>query len=194
MVCLASPLPLSWAVLQRNSLTCRATPGNDSGSTSACLWPWSEGTLPAYWLILAIFNALTSVPACYLPLQWIAIAFQICVFFELYYLQYIFYAFCKITNEGPWQIWQRQSHDISLEQHTFQIYTYIQYCGNWWDSYNKMQKSQFRQLFSFSYDNISSVSNNKLRSTKLVSDVSFWFSNHWNPFWHWLNEVGAHLL
>jgi len=42
-----------------------------------------------------------------------------------------------------------------------------------WDSYNKMQQSQFRQLFSFSYDNISSVSNNKLRSTKLVSDVSF---------------------
>jgi len=44
-------------------------PGSDSGSTSACLWPWSEGTPPAYWpvckldLILATLSALTRVPA-----------------------------------------------------------------------------------------------------------------------------------
>jgi len=53
-------------------------PGSDSGFTSACPWLWSEETLPAYWLvckfdlILAIFNALTSVPARHLPLfnEW----------------------------------------------------------------------------------------------------------------------------
>jgi len=45
----------------------------DSGSTSACLWPWSEGTSPAYWpvckfdLILATLSSLTSVPAWHLP-------------------------------------------------------------------------------------------------------------------------------
>ena len=50
-----------------------ATPGSYSGSTSACLWPWSEGTPPAYWsvckfdLILATLSA-TSVPARHLPL------------------------------------------------------------------------------------------------------------------------------
>jgi len=49
-------------------------PGRDSGSTSACLWPWSEGTSLAYWpvckfnLILATLSALTSVPARHLPL------------------------------------------------------------------------------------------------------------------------------
>ena len=49
------------------------TPGRDRCSTSACLWPWSEGTLLAYWpvckfyLILATLSALTSVPACHLP-------------------------------------------------------------------------------------------------------------------------------
>jgi len=59
------------AVLQRNSLTCQATPGCDSGSTSAC--PWSKGTLPAYWpvckfdLISTIFCTLNSVPAHHLP-------------------------------------------------------------------------------------------------------------------------------
>jgi len=40
---------LYWAVSQTNSLTFQANPGSDSGSTSACLWPWSEGTPPAYW-------------------------------------------------------------------------------------------------------------------------------------------------
>ena len=78
--------------------------GSVSGSTSACLWPWSEGTPPAYWpvckfiLILAALSALTSVPAHYLPNashQWIAIAFRMCVFCELYCLQYVFYALCK---------------------------------------------------------------------------------------------------
>jgi len=51
------------------------------GSNSACLWPWTEGTLPAYWhvckfdlhLILAIFSALTSVPARHLPVYRIRI-------------------------------------------------------------------------------------------------------------------------
>ena len=78
--------------------------GSLSGSNSACLWPWSEGTPPAYWpvckfvLILAALNALTSVPVHYLPNashQWIAIAFRMCVFCELYCLQYVFYALCK---------------------------------------------------------------------------------------------------
>jgi len=72
--CMANPLPPSWAVLQRNSLTFQATPGSNSGFTSTCLWPWSEGTPPAYWpmckfdLILATLSALTSVPAHHLPL------------------------------------------------------------------------------------------------------------------------------
>ena len=74
LVCLASPLPPYWAVWQRNLLTFQATPGRDSGSTSACLWPWSEGTPLAYWpvckfdLILTTLSALTSVPACHLLL------------------------------------------------------------------------------------------------------------------------------
>ena len=74
LVCMTSPLPPSWAVSQRNFLTFQATPGRVSGSTSACLWPWSEGTLLAYWsvckfdLILATLSALTSVPARHLPL------------------------------------------------------------------------------------------------------------------------------
>jgi len=65
---MASPLPLAWAVLQKNTLTCRATPGRDNGSTSACLWPCSEETLPAYWpvckfdLISAIFSVLPVFP------------------------------------------------------------------------------------------------------------------------------------
>jgi len=55
-------------------LTFQATPGSDNGSTSACLWPWSEGTPPVYWSvckfdrILATISALTSVPARHLPL------------------------------------------------------------------------------------------------------------------------------
>jgi len=50
------------------------TPGSDSGFTSACPWPWSDGTLAACWLvctfdlILAIFGALTSALARHLPL------------------------------------------------------------------------------------------------------------------------------
>jgi len=56
------------------NLTFQVTPGRDSGSTSACLWPWSEGTPLAYWLvckfdlILATLSALTSVPAHHLTL------------------------------------------------------------------------------------------------------------------------------
>jgi len=74
LVCTASPLPPFLTVLQRNSLTFQATPGSDRGSTSTCLWLWSEGTPPAYWPvwkfdpISATLSALTSVPACHLPL------------------------------------------------------------------------------------------------------------------------------
>jgi len=63
LVCTASLLAPSRAVLERNLLTFQATRGSDSGSTSACLWPWSEGTPPAYWpvckfdLILATLTA-----------------------------------------------------------------------------------------------------------------------------------------
>jgi len=35
--------------LAKKLVDIRATPGSHSGSTSACLWPWSEGTPPAYW-------------------------------------------------------------------------------------------------------------------------------------------------
>ena len=58
----------------KNLLTFQATPERYSGFTSACLWPWSEGTPLAYWpvckfdLILATLSALTSVPARHLPL------------------------------------------------------------------------------------------------------------------------------
>ena len=58
-----------------SAVTCQVTPGSDSGSTSACPWLWSEGTLTAYsWpvckfdLILAILSVSTSVAACHLPL------------------------------------------------------------------------------------------------------------------------------
>ena len=87
--CMASPLPPYWAVLQRNSFTFRATPGSDSGSTSACLWPWREETPSAYWhlhkfdLILATLSALTSVPyscSSVASFQWMVIAFRMSVF------------------------------------------------------------------------------------------------------------------
>ena len=66
LVCTASPLTPSWAISQRNLLTSWATAGRNSGSTSTCFWPWSERTVPAYWLVcqfnrnvLAILSALT---------------------------------------------------------------------------------------------------------------------------------------
>ena len=104
LVCMTSPLPPSWAVSQRNLLTFQATPGKDSGSTSACLWPWSEGTPLAYWpvckfdLILANLSALTSVPDRHLPLlslQRIATAFRMSFFVSFIVFSMFFYAFCK---------------------------------------------------------------------------------------------------
>jgi len=109
LVYMASPLPPSWAVSQRNLLTFhfQSTPWRDSGSTSACLRPWSKDkeTPLAYWpvckfdLILATLSALTSVE-CSCPslasLQWIAIAFRMSVF-SLSFIAFsmFFYAFCK---------------------------------------------------------------------------------------------------
>ena len=49
LVCMASPLPLFWVVLQRNLLMCVVTSGSTSGSTTICPWLWSVETLPAYW-------------------------------------------------------------------------------------------------------------------------------------------------
>ena len=110
-VCMASPLPPSWAVLKRNSLTFRATPGSDNGYTSACLWPWSEGTLPAYWPVCKFdmmqvwsdFSYLQCINQCSCPslasLQWMAIAFHMCLFsvsfivFSMFFL----YTFCKAS-------------------------------------------------------------------------------------------------
>jgi len=103
LVCTASPLPPSWAVLQRNSWTFQATTGSDSGSTSACLWPWSDGTPPAYWpvckfdLILATLSALTMLflpVTCFSSMNSHRLP-NVCVFCELYCLQYVFCALCK---------------------------------------------------------------------------------------------------
>jgi len=51
-----------WAALQRNLLICLVTPGTNSGSTSACPWLWSEGTLPAYWPVCN-FDLILAMPA-----------------------------------------------------------------------------------------------------------------------------------
>jgi len=77
LVCMASPLPLFWVVLQRNLLMRLATPGSTRGSTmtSVCPWLWSRETLPAYWpvckldLILSVpflvdLNVLTTIATC----------------------------------------------------------------------------------------------------------------------------------
>jgi len=63
LVCMASPLLPSWAVSQRNLLTFQATPGTDSGSPSACLWPWSEATPLSYshWPV-CMFDLILFVP------------------------------------------------------------------------------------------------------------------------------------
>ena len=92
-ICMASPQPLFWVVLQRNLLMCLVTPGNASDSTRACPWLWSGQTLPAYWHMckfdltlsvlffpLVAFNVLTSIAACHLSLCWRkAVAFWILV-------------------------------------------------------------------------------------------------------------------
>ena len=83
LVCMASPLLPRWAVSQRNSLTFQAIPGSDSGSTSACLWQWSEGTPPAYLPCVQVWSYF-SHPQCinqcsclsFASLQCIAIAFR----------------------------------------------------------------------------------------------------------------------
>ena len=103
LVCMASPLPPFWAASQRNLLTFQATPGRDSGSISACLWPWSEGTPLAYWpackldLILATLSALTSVPARHLPLfnEQPMPSECLCFLWALLSSVCVFYAFCK---------------------------------------------------------------------------------------------------
>ena len=109
LVYTASSLPPSWAVLQRNS-TFQTTPGSNSGSTSACLWPWSEGTLLAYWfvckldLILATLSALTSDSCPSLAsLQWIAIAFRMSMFsvsfivFSMFFYMFSVKPLCSIV-------------------------------------------------------------------------------------------------
>jgi len=40
--------------LAKKLLICLVTPGSASGSTSACLWQWSEDMLPAYWPVCKI--------------------------------------------------------------------------------------------------------------------------------------------
>ena len=87
LVCMASPLLFFWTVLQRNLLTCQVTPGSNSGSTSACPWLWSNGTLTAYWPVCK-FDLILELSSCInqcscLPiasLQWIAIVFQLFTF------------------------------------------------------------------------------------------------------------------
>ena len=83
LVCMASPLLPRWAVSQRNSLTFQAIPGSDSGSTSSCLWQWSEGTPQAYLPCVQVWSYF-SHPQCinqcsclsFASLQCIAITFR----------------------------------------------------------------------------------------------------------------------
>jgi len=108
LVCMASPLLPSWAALQRNSSTFWVTPGSDSGSSSACLWPWSEGTPPAYWPVCK-FDVISHpdpqfINQCSCPslafLQWIAIAFRMSVFsVSSNVFSMFFYAFCKASEQ-----------------------------------------------------------------------------------------------
>jgi len=103
LVYMASPLPPSLAVSQRNLLTFEATPGRDSDS-SACLWPWSEGTLLAYLPCVQIwsdFRHPRCINECSCPslasLQWIPIAFRMSVLSVSFIVfSMFFYAFCKI--------------------------------------------------------------------------------------------------
>ena len=89
LVCMASPQPLFWVVLQRNLLMCLVISGSASGSTSVCPWRWSGEMLPAYWpvcefdltlrvlFLVAAFNVLITITAYHLPpyaYQCVAIA------------------------------------------------------------------------------------------------------------------------
>ena len=110
LMCTASPLPPSWAVSQRNSLTFQATPGSDSsGSTSACLHSFSghgqrEHRQHRYWPMLCVqawsdFSQPQCINQCSCPslasLQCIATAFRMSVFsvsfIPIYCLQYLFF-------------------------------------------------------------------------------------------------------
>ena len=106
LVCMASPLPLFWVVLQRNLLMCLATAGSASGSTSVCPWLWSGEMLPAYWpvckfdltlrvlFLVAAFNVLITITAYHLPLyQCVAIAFWILVLS----VRFIFPQLCSVA-------------------------------------------------------------------------------------------------
>ena len=90
LVCTASPLPPSWAVLQRNLLTFRATPGSEvappapiSGhgqrehNTAIIYWPVCK-----FDLILATLSQCINQCSCLSLtfLQWIAIASRMSVF------------------------------------------------------------------------------------------------------------------
>jgi len=99
---MASLLYLSEAVLQRNSLTCQVTPGAKRKwlHQHLSLATWSEGTLPAYWPVCKfdLFSHLrcinqTSV-TCFSSMKSYYLL-NICIFYEFYCLQYVFYAFCK---------------------------------------------------------------------------------------------------
>jgi len=65
---------LSCLAKKHVDMSFQVTPGSDNDSTSTCLWPWSEGTPPAYWPVRklgvssATLSALTSVAAHHLPL------------------------------------------------------------------------------------------------------------------------------
>jgi len=112
LVCMASPLPLFWVVLQINLLMCLATPGSASGSTSICpwLWVWSGKILPAYWpvckfdqtlrvlFLVAAFNVLITITAlpstCPVSMcSYSPIAFRILVLS----VRFIFPHLCSIT-------------------------------------------------------------------------------------------------
>jgi len=105
LVCTASPLPRFWAVLQRNLLTFRATPGSEVAPPApvsgrgqrehchyilACVQVWSDFSHPQC-IIQCSCLSLAS-------LQWIAIAFWMSVFsvsFSVFSM--FFYAFCKVS-------------------------------------------------------------------------------------------------
>jgi len=58
-VCVVSQPPL-FELPCKETCLCLVTPGNDSGSTSAYPWMWSEGTLQAYWHVCK-FNFILAI-------------------------------------------------------------------------------------------------------------------------------------
>ena len=75
LVNMASPPPFSWATLQITLLICLVSWRNASGSTNTYPWLWSEGMLPAYWLVCKfdlispILSVLTSITAHHLSVS-----------------------------------------------------------------------------------------------------------------------------